>query len=99
MDNIFDIFKRSDEGGEEKITVELKVKIYVNKPDAGKEAPTPPMIILTKKKAQKFKNDLSAAIWRSKDYVRINLIGEINPETEKGSDYSFLATEELKSAK
>jgi hypothetical protein len=57
------------------------------------------MIILTKKKAQKLKQDLSQAIWKSKDYVRINLIGEINPEKEKGKDYSFLAMEEFKAAK
>jgi hypothetical protein len=99
MANIFDMFKKEDEGGEEKITVNLKLKIYVNKPEPGKNEPTPPMIILTKKKAQKLKQDLSQAIWKSKDYVRVNLIGEINPEKEKGKDYSFHAIEELKAAK
>lgn len=98
MGNIFDIFKK-DEGGEEKITVELKVKIYVNKPEPGKTRPTPPMIILTKKKAEKLKKDLADAISHSKDYVRINLVGEVNPEKEKGRDYSFLAVEELKAPK
>ncbi len=98
MGNIFDIFKKKDVG-EEKITVNLKVKIYVNKPDAAKSAPVPPMIILTKKKAQRLKEDLSAAIAHSKDYVRINLLGEVNPEKEKGKDYSFLAVEEMKAPK
>jgi hypothetical protein len=98
MGNIFDIFKKKDEG-EEKITVNLKVKIYVNKPGAPHAAPVPPMMILTKKKAQRLKEDLSDAIAHSKDYVRINLLGEINPGTEKGKDYSFLAVEEMKAPK
>jgi hypothetical protein len=99
LGNIFDLFKKKDEGGEEKFTVFLKVKIYVNKPEPGKNTPTPPMLILTKKKAQKLKQDLSDAISKSKDYVRINLVGEINPEKEKGKDYSFMAVEELKAPK
>jgi hypothetical protein len=98
MGNIFDIFRKKDEG-EEKITVNLKVRIYVNKPDAARVSPTPPMLILTKKKAQRLKEDLSAAISHSKDYVRVNLLGEINPEKEKGKDYSFLAVEEMKAPK
>jgi hypothetical protein len=98
MSNFFDIFKKQ-ENGEEKSTVNLKVKIYVNKPEAGRQAPTPPMLILTKKKAQKFKQELSSAVWNAKDYVRINFTGDINPEQEKGKDYSFLAVEEMKAPK
>lgn len=98
MPNLFDLFKK-DENGEEKITVGLKVKIFVNSPAQGEDRPTPPMLILTKKKAEKFKNDLSSAIWHSKDYVRINLLGEINPQQEQGKDYSFLAIEEMKAQK
>lgn len=92
----FDLFKKKEEG-EEKITVNLKVKIYVNKPDTA--APVPPMMILTKKKAEKLKQDLAEAIRNSKDYVRINLIGEVNPAQEKGKDYSFIAVEEMKAPK
>jgi hypothetical protein len=99
MGNIFDMFRKKDEGGEEKITVNLKLKIFVNKPEPGKNTPTPPMIILTKKKAEKLKQALSEVISNSKDYVRINLVGEINPDKDKGKDYSFLAIEELKSDK
>lgn len=98
MINIFDLFKKQ-ETGEEKITVGLKVKIFVNAHEQGKDKPTPPMLILTKQKAEKFKQELSSAIWHSKDYVRINLLGEINPQQEQGKDYSFLAIEEMKAQK
>jgi hypothetical protein len=57
------------------------------------------MIILTKRKAEKLQEDLKAALKNAKDYVRINISGEINPEKEKGKDYSFLAVEELKAPK
>lgn len=98
MPNIFNFFKK-DEGGEEKVTVNLKLKIYVNKPEPGRIAPTPPMMILTRKKAEKLKKALSEAISNAKDYVRINIDGEVNPTVEKGKDYSFLALEELSAPK
>ena len=80
----------------EKNVVDLKLKIYVNKPERKDEKYNAPMIILTKKKAKKLKSELSKAISRSDDYVRINLTGELNPKEEKGKDYSFLAMEEMK---
>jgi len=86
------------ENDREKNTLGLKLKIYVNRPEHGGGRHNAPMIILTRKKAEKLASDLKKAISAKDDYVRINITGELNPKEEKGKDYSFLAMEEMKAA-
>ena len=90
-------FRQDDKA--EKNVVKLKLKEHGNKTARGDNKYNAPMLILTKKKAKKFKDDLSKAISRADDYVRINLTGELNPAEEKGKDYSFIAMEEMKAVK
>lgn len=92
MDNIFEkIFKRNNQFDEEKKTVNLKLKIYISKTLS--EKLSSPIILLTKKKAKKFKEELSKALAKTDDYIKINILGEINPVDDTGKDYSFIKIE------
>lgn len=85
------IFKKDNNFDEEKKTVNLKLKIFISK--TAEEKPSAPIILLTRKKAKKFKDDLSKAISRTNDYVKINITGELNPVDDTGKDYSFIKIE------
>ncbi|GEM_PF-6692948 len=92
MENIFEkIFKRENNFDEKKKTVNLKLKIYIDK--TSQEKPVQPIILLTKKKAKKFKEDLTKDISKTGDYIKINISGEINPVNDTGKDYSFIKIE------
>jgi len=85
------IFKKENDFSEEKKTVNVKVKIYISKAEG--LTPAMPIILLTKKKAKKLKEDISSALSKTDDYIKINLIGEINPVNDTGKDYSFIKIE------
>ncbi len=88
----FKFGKKKEESGQ----FNLDLNIYVKKPGREDGKYNSPMIILTRKKAKKLKNKISGALSGNKDYVRINITGELNPDKENAKDYSFIALEEMK---
>jgi len=85
------IFKKENDFSEEKKIVNVKLKIYISKAEG--QTPATLIILLTKKKAKKLKEDISNALSKTDDYIKINLIGDINPVNDTGKDYSFIKIE------